>query len=199
MGRWPWDRTIHARLIDALLKLDADTIAFDVDFSSASTPEGDAALEAALKRADGGVILAALRQRPSAHSAKDELVVSRPLPSLAAHAWEATVSVVPDPDGSTRALTREELFDGHPVPSMAAQLAWVQHGAGGSFLVDYGILEPLLDHVSAIDLLEGRVDASLIAGRKVLVGATAVELRDFFEVPRFGPIPGPALQARGRG
>jgi len=195
LGRWPWSRTIHARLIDALLKLDADTIAFDVDFSSASTPEGDAALEAALKRAEGGVILAALRQRPSAHSAKDELVASRPLPSLAAHAWEATVSVVPDPDGSIRAVTREELFGGHPVPSMAALLASVQDGARGSFLVDYGILEPLLDHVSAIDLLEGRVDRSVIAGRKVLVGATAVELRDFFEVPRFGPIPGPALQA----
>jgi diguanylate cyclase (GGDEF)-like protein len=195
LGRWPWGRAVHARLIDALLKLDADTIAFDVDFSSPSSPEGDAALEAALKRAEGGVILAALRQRPSAHSARDELVASRPLPSLAAHAWEATVSVVPDPDGSIRALTREELFGVTPMPSMAALLASTQDGARGAFLVDYGILEPLLDHVSAIDLLQGRVDKAVIAGRKVLIGATAVELRDFFQVPRFGPVPGPTLQA----
>jgi diguanylate cyclase (GGDEF)-like protein len=44
-------------------------------------------------------------------------------------------------------------------------------------------------------VLQGRVDPQRIAGKKVIVGAQAVELRDFFTVPVAGTISGAMLQA----
>src|SRR3712207_8067314 len=38
--------------------------------------------------------------------------------------------------------------------------------------------------VSAIDLLRGAVPRDRIAGRRIIIGATAIELRDFFPVDR---------------
>jgi CHASE2 domain-containing sensor protein len=46
IGRWPLPRRLYGDAIDRLVGLGAAEIAFDVDFSAASTPEDDAALEA---------------------------------------------------------------------------------------------------------------------------------------------------------
>ncbi|MCS6758210.1 MAG: hypothetical protein MO852_03215 [Candidatus Devosia euplotis] len=35
-------------------------------------------------------------------------------------------------------------------------------------------------------MLDGTVDPAVLAGKQVLIGASAIELRDFFRVPRFG-------------
>ncbi len=48
-----------------------------------------------------------------------------------------------------------------------------------------------------IDVIDGEVDASRVAGKKVIVGASAAELRDFFNVPVYGSISGSLLQALG--
>src|SRR5690606_27051089 len=48
---------------------------------------------------------------------------------------------------------------------------------------------------SFIDLLSGRFDPAAIAGKRVLVGATAVELGDWISVPRHWALPRPIVQA----
>ena len=63
LGVWPWPREVHARLLDALLALGATQVAFDVDFSSRSTAPQDDQLAAALERADGKVLLAAMPEK----------------------------------------------------------------------------------------------------------------------------------------
>src|SRR4051795_9195572 len=55
-GRWPWPRHVHADIIDRLVQSNAAQIALDVDFSSPSAPEEDAALKGALVRAGVSVI-----------------------------------------------------------------------------------------------------------------------------------------------
>ena len=62
IGRWPLPRRLYGDAIDRLVGLGAAEIAFDIDFSAASTPEDDAAMEAALARAGDSVILAAFDQ-----------------------------------------------------------------------------------------------------------------------------------------
>src|SRR5256885_2187619 len=54
--RWPWDRTVHARLIDQLHHDGAAWIGYDVTFSVPSSPHSDAVLARSIKRA-GNVIL----------------------------------------------------------------------------------------------------------------------------------------------
>lgn len=58
VGVWPWPRQEHGEILDKLLALGARDVAFDIDFSSRSTEDGDAALEAALERAGGFTYLA---------------------------------------------------------------------------------------------------------------------------------------------
>lgn len=53
VGVWPWPRQVYAELLDRLMALGAADVAFDIDFSARSTPEGDAALAAALEAAGG--------------------------------------------------------------------------------------------------------------------------------------------------
>ncbi|MDP3316834.1 MAG: CHASE2 domain-containing protein, partial [Devosia sp.] len=51
VGVWPWPRQQHGEILDKLMALGAADVAFDIDFSSRSTDDGDAAFEAALARA----------------------------------------------------------------------------------------------------------------------------------------------------
>lgn len=55
--RWPWSRSLHARLVDRLAASGAAVIAFDVVFSEPGTPAEDAAMAEAIRRA-GNVVLA---------------------------------------------------------------------------------------------------------------------------------------------
>lgn len=56
--RWPWPRSLHARLIDALKQAGAAVIVFDVVFEFPTEKAEDEALAQAIKRA-GNVVLAA--------------------------------------------------------------------------------------------------------------------------------------------
>lgn len=196
VGVWPWSRSVHAAIVDKLRLLQAADIAFDVDFSSPSLSEGDTEFEAALKRADGSVMLAALQQAAVLGSGKGATVVaSRPLDRFAANAWEGSVDLWPDPDGRIRRFSRGEMFGTTLLPSLAALLGAVPEVTNGRFTIDYGIDAGRLRHVSVGAVLDGTVDPSLIKGRSVIVGASALELRDFFQAPRFGSMAGSVVQA----
>ena len=56
--QWPWPRSMHAALIDRLKEEGAKVIALDVLFLEPSSPQADAALAEAIRRA-GNVVLAA--------------------------------------------------------------------------------------------------------------------------------------------
>ena len=196
LGTWPWSRATHAAIVDRLTELGAAEIAFDVDFSSPSHDgDGDAAFAKALQRADDSVILAALQQEVRTGTGASVLMESRPLPAFAAHSWEASVNLRPDRDGKVRELRRGQRFGSTTLPSLSALVATESGRLDGAFRIDYGIDYGQLSHVSVSDLLHGALDASLVRDRKVIVGASAVELRDIFQVPRFGFIAGSAVQA----
>lgn len=58
LGTWPWDRSIHARMITLLKKFGVSVIAWDIMFSRPSAGTGDAQLIEAMKNA-GNVVLPA--------------------------------------------------------------------------------------------------------------------------------------------
>ena len=197
VGTWPWPRRIHAALVDALTASGVDQIAFDVDFSSPSTDEQDRILEDALRRAGGTVVLAAFRQKLSGDPADRRMIDNRPLPRFADNAWSGTVNVFADRDGIVRKVSTGHLVAGEPTLSMPMLLANGAAELGREFLIDFGIRAPAIDRLSAIDVLDKKVDGRRLAGKKVILGASAIELRDFFHVPVFGIIPGPLVQALG--
>jgi len=197
IGKWPWPRSIHADLIRRLTALGAGEIAFDIDFSTTQNPADDDAFAAALADAGGGVILASFAQAASGRLGDTTLTYNVPIEPFLTNAWTATVNVRPDPDGKIRSLGFGQTIAGTPTQSLSATLAGYAALASGSFPVDFSIRARTIEHVSAIDVLRGSVDKDLIEGKKLIVGATAVELRDLFQVPVYGVVSGTLLQALG--
>lgn len=192
INRWPWPRSEHARIVAALADAGARSIAFDVDFSSYSTPKEDLALANALKRAGGSVILPTFRQVGSTRSI--EMVESLPIPMLRDHSFLGAVSILPDDDGYIRRVPMGIVTSGTPRPSLSAILAGRDGSAFTDFKIDFAIDPDSIPKHSFIDVARGGM-ASGLAGKDVLIGATAVEMGDRYAVPRQGVIPGVIIQA----
>ena len=190
---WPWPRGTHAAAIDRLRESGARLVAFDSDFSSESSPAEDEKLAAALKRADGSVILPAIRQLEG--SGSSEYIDSIPAKPFENQAFLAAVNVVPDRDGYVRSMLLGLDIKGTPRPSLAAMVAEGGAQIGREFEIDYAIEPNSIPRHSFVDLVEGRVPRSALAGKRIIVGATAVELGDRYAVPRHGVIPGVVIQA----
>lgn len=192
IGVWPWPRSLHASLLDRLMEAGADEVAFDIDFSSASDLFDDALFTAALERAGGYAWLAAFAQA-NVHRA---MAFSRPLPEFASAAGPVLVNVLLDPmTGRARSLPTFASDEYGTIPALAVQLIRPSIELPDILQVDFSIDMSGIPRFSYTDVLYGRVDPAALAGRKIVIGASAIELRDFFTVPRFGVIPGPLLQA----
>ena len=195
IGVWPWPRRVHADLIDVLTLAGAADIAFDVDFSTPSTPEFDQAFAKALERAGGSVVLPTFEQRVRAGDAQ-ALYVNRPLPNFAKHAWPAVVNVSTETDGIVRRYPYGKTLDGSFLPSMGAVVTGRYEPARDPFWIDFSIQPLSVPVVSYRDVLNGEPSVlKLLKGKKVIVGGTALELGDRFNVPNGHTMPGVVLQA----
>lgn len=188
VGVWPWPRQIHAEILDKLLALGSAEVVFDIDFSSASTADGDAAFAGALERAGGYAFLAAFQQQ----AADGTTMVNLPIAPFAAQADAVLVNV--DGDGTGLVRSVPATLPEFGIVSVAKALAPQARLTAPTIGIDFGIELSAITRISAQDLLYGRPDPALFANKQVVVGSSAIELRDFFRVPRFGVVPGPLVQ-----
>ena len=186
VGVWPWPRRVDAELLDRLMALGASDVVFDVDFSATSNPEDDGLFAAALDRAGGFASLATFHQTTSPAGG-----INLPLPAFAKNATLVAVDVPVDARGVVHAYPHG-MVDGATIyPSAGALMSGTMKDVSSAlFDLDFGIDLDTIDRISAADLLTGPLDISRIAGKKVIIGASAAELRDLFITPRFGMIPG---------
>lgn len=194
VGVWPWPRSIYAQVIDKLGELEVAEIGVDIDFSAASIPKEDEVLSKSLEKAGGSVVLPLFVQDRSTASEDNGLAVNQPIPQFEQHAWLASVNVVPDHDGVVRRFPFGVTVDGEFIDSMPAVLSGVFGRANETININYSIDPKTIPSVSVKDLLSGNVDREVLAGKTVLIGAKAVELRDNFAVPVHGILPGAIVQ-----
>jgi diguanylate cyclase (GGDEF)-like protein/PAS domain S-box-containing protein len=194
IGVWPWPRQLHADLIGRLQRAGVGDIVFDVDFSSASNPAADKAFAEALARAGGSVVLPMFKQLTVAGN-RASTTVNRPLPQFAAHSWGAVVNVTVESDGLVRHYAFGDMFDDGFQPSVGALLAGRYEMHLAPLRIDFSISPGSIPTIAYVDVLRGG-PATLqgLKGKKVIVGATAVELGDHFSVPNGRVIAGPQLQ-----
>ena len=133
--------------------------------------------------------------RQAADNTPDGYIDSVPIPILREHALAATVSVRPDSDGDVRSAPLGEVVAGSPRPSLGAMIAGRNGTAGADFPIDFAIDPSSIPRFSFIDVRDGKVDPSRLRGKRILIGATAIELGDRYAVPRYGVIPGVVIQA----
>jgi len=193
MPFWPWPRSLHAEIIDRLQSAGADSIIFDVDFSSISSPVEDAALAAALARA-GDIVTLPVFQQPQTAAARD-MVPTAPLPDFARHVRIASANVRGDSDGIVRRMSRYETWSGAYVPTIANVAAGLESTEAGRYFIDFGIRAEKIPVASFVDVMEGKADPKLFAGKTVLIGSTALELGDNVATATGGIMPGIMVQA----
>ena len=191
IGVWPWPRRLHAELLHRLEGAGAQEVAFDVDFSTPSDPSSDEAFLKALREVGGSTVLPSFKQ-PTGGAVH----INRPLKPFSNQSWPAVVNVAVESDGLVRRYPFGEKLGDAVMPSMAVVLAGQDVNQRPPFLIDFGIRAASIPHVSYADVLRGDV-ATLdrLRDKKVIVGATALELGDRFSVPNGGIVSGPVLQA----
>lgn len=189
---WPWPRGYHADVVRTLHAAGASIIAFDVDFSARSDG-GDAEFAAAIRDA-GHVILPVFEQRSSSRADDKRFITSRPSAAFS-DAWVGGVNIFPDEDGVVRNYPAATLVDGGIQPSIATLLAEKDGLGDRSFQPDWAIDVDRIPRLSFVDVLKERVPAHALRGKRILIGATAIELGDRYAVPRYGILPGVVVQA----
>ncbi|MEX0342679.1 MAG: EAL domain-containing protein [Erythrobacter sp.] len=193
VGRWPWPRQHYARLIEQLDDAGARSIVFDIDFSSHQSLQGDTALAEAIETAEAMVVLPTFSQTATEHS--DRRLDALPIPMLRDVSNLASASVLPDADARVREMPYGTVTDGIPRPSLSAQISGVSGSAHSRFPIDFSIDPASIPRHSFISVERGEFDRSEVAGRDILIGATAIELGDRYGVPVYGVIPGVTIQA----
>ena len=191
VGVWPWSRRLHATVVDRLMEMGAAEVAFDIDFSTTSNDEEDGRFAAALEAAGGYVSLAAFRQ-PDIDGSREAF--NLPTEQFRQHASPVTVNVPVEGSGNVRSYFYGLTLGGVAYPSLASVLAQVAGPPNAAFPIDFSIDPSLIDRISVSDLLAGQVAPERVLNRQVVVGASALELRDTFVVPVHGVLAGGMVQ-----
>ena len=105
------------------------------------------------------------------------------------------MNVAVERDGLVRRYEYGDTLDGAFLPSLGALLAGEYTNRQDPYLIDFSIRADSVPSVSYMDVLRG--DPAVLAelkDKKVIVGATAIELGDHFSVPNGRVIAGSLLQ-----
>ncbi|MCB1930803.1 MAG: CHASE2 domain-containing protein [Rhodocyclaceae bacterium] len=194
LGRWPWRRAVHGRLIERLRQAGSGPVALDVIFAEPdlSDPPSDRVLVDAL-RAHGRVVL----PLPPASGSS---VVDGASMFAGDAAAVGHVHVEFDPDGIVRSVYLWEREGDRTIPQLALALLqltdpvlaarYAEHWPGdedpgrtGLFRIPFAGPPGAIERVSFVDVLQGRVAATRIAGRTVVIGAVANGMGDVVPTP----------------
>jgi CHASE2 domain-containing sensor protein/signal transduction histidine kinase len=225
LGRWPWPRSVHARLLEQLAKAKPAVVIYDVLFTEANPDDAQLARAIALSP----TYLPLLLTTPD--SAGRRVAVEPVAPLAQAAAGLGHINLEVDSDGIVRSVARFEgdaasrwpqlmvpvaqavargtlHLNGRPAqPSSGtapAQAGKAQSSAGeanegeGRFLIPFGLNAQNYPKLSFASVLAGDVPADRLRGRIVLIGVTASGLYDRFATPvsgELGPLPGIYIHA----
>jgi len=194
ISTWPWLRSRHAEAIDRLVAADAALIGVDIDFSSPSLPSEDTRLAKAITDATGRVVLPSFVQH-AAPGESAELVETNPLPALRDASLIGNANVFAPEGVARRGSVGLYLPDGRYRPTFAGLIGQQGRGVINEFDIDFSIDPSTFRRLSFVDVLTGNFDPAVVKGKRVIIGATAVELGDRVPVPRHGVIAGVDVQA----
>ncbi|HWU99197.1 MAG TPA: CHASE2 domain-containing protein [Oxalicibacterium sp.] len=212
LGRWPWERRVHADLLDILSRSKAKAIGMDIIFSEPETISDDDAYLAEAIEKNRRVVLPVLVERTSTG-----LQTTLPLsPFKTAARGLGHTHFTFDADGVVRSVFLQESLQDTAWPQFAVSIFNVGrdvqdgHVKAGSqdveklrtdgFTTGHYAPDSLLHHhfleripfagppghfstVSYIDVLSGRIPPSFFDGKYVLIGATAAGIASMFPTP----------------
>ncbi|MCG3205024.1 MAG: hypothetical protein KCHDKBKB_01741 [Elusimicrobia bacterium] len=218
LGRWPWPRSYHAKVIDELKAAGAKSVAFDVLFTEKDEqhPESDAQL--AKSAGDSGIMTSAFFFSGSMEHhllGKDPMF---PFESLRENSYLGFVNFIPDRDGVSRrghlfSIVGDEVYPSLPVAALAAaqkvtfqdllpSLPVVVSNnpllAENQLFINYAYSphEESYKTYSFVDVVERKINTvQAFKDKIVFVGGTAAALFDIKAIPYVPIYPGVLIHA----
>ncbi|WP_434110990.1 CHASE2 domain-containing protein [Paraburkholderia caffeinilytica] len=218
LGRWPWPRSVHARLLEQVAKAKPAAVIYDVLFTEANPEDAQLARAIALSP----TYLPMLLTPPD--SAGQRVAVEPVAPLARAAAGLGHINLEVDSDGIVRSVARFEGDANSRWPQLMVPVAQaIERGAlqlsGGPrrqpsgraatqssdndegedrFLIPFGLNAQNYTKLSFASVLAGDAPTDKLRGRIVLIGVTASGLYDRFATPvsgELGPLPGVYIHA----
>lgn len=210
--RWPWPRSVHARLLDSVGKGRPRAVVFDILFPEPTRdrPREDRLLAEAMRRL-GKVFLAAVIKEMETVSAGvrvRSVRVDRPIPLLREQAaGEGDINVLKGSDGFVREADVVRSHQGQDVPALAKA---VYDGLAGDLravplppetrriLINFRGPRGTFPTFPYYQAVTGELPSELFQGKIVLVGASAQTLQDLHLAPfttAGNPLPGTEILA----
>lgn len=213
LGRYPWNRTEYANIINRLSTIGAKAILFDAFFPEPENADSDRQFANALKHA-GNVILATNFEFDANFNIQGQ---TGSIPELErAAAGLGHINFLPDNDGVNRrnlliikdkngitpslglqaamfALGESKLVQSpfsvtlgnHTIPTSANNAMWI------NFMGPPGVYP----RYSFVDVAKGRINPALLKGKILFIGATALGVYDMRVTPFHGNTPGVEVHA----
>jgi adenylate cyclase len=205
LGRFPWPREVHARLVDRLTKAGAAAVAFDILFSEVDRdhPDGDVALGESARRSGRVALVGAYKGRegPGRY-----IKFQGPIDVIRRGVRVGFVNVAPERDGILRRVPlwnddeRESqagslslhalaVARGRTLEEMIGTYAGAASDESHEMTLNFLGDEPF-PFLSYQDVLAGKVPAGRIKDKIVLVGGTALGAFDHYPFPNRNYAPG---------
>ncbi len=182
IGRWPWDRSVHAQLLQKL-RNHAKIVAFDISFFEPS-PD-DTEFRAAIDETDNTILVV---EYTSFSFADGQLYGDEILkPVVKASYYAGFANIFTDDDGIVRSfpphISGIENYDSFSVAVSEKFLGTDTGIQADKVLINYAGPPGSFAYYSYSDVLNDRTDLSVFDGKIVLIGATAPDLRDTHLTP----------------
>lgn len=183
--RWPFPRSLHGSLLDRLRKAGVDAVVYDIQFTEPTVPREDNALILAVARTtSAGIPVILATEEVDARGRTGVFGGGAVLARIGARAANSTFE--PDPGG----VWRRELGQAGGLETLAVatveerdrrEVDTAGFPADGA-LIDFFGSPGTIPTYSFSDVVEGKVGRAELAGKTVVVGATAPSLQDVHAV-----------------
>jgi EAL domain-containing protein (putative c-di-GMP-specific phosphodiesterase class I)/CHASE2 domain-containing sensor protein len=188
-GGFGYSRKVDAAFVDRLFALGAKRVFFDKVYADTTTPEGDEAFLAALRRHRGRVFLGVASPKLENGTPVETL----PHPIFRQAAQVRSLNGLSTPFTLSANLTLADRFSAYGdqlIPSLSAALAERTPSAPGHYRPDWSIRIKSIPSFSFVDVVTGKVTAADVAGKDIVVGWTAQSFQDWHNVLSQGQNPG---------
>lgn len=202
LGRWPWNRGIHAQAIENLLSAHPRVVGMDVLFTeSSSDPVQDKALQKTISNEN--VVLAGYVSMQNTGPDRIRPFYLKPLNLFSNPSGH--INVYPDNDGILRRAITDIKFTGNSIPSFDMQV--LKHGNiaaplpkrisnTGEIFIKYSKEPNTIPQISFLQVYNNQFNPEAVANKIVLVGSTTVGIQDQYYTPVGGPMYGVEFHAQ---
>lgn len=209
LGRWPWPRSVHGRLVDLLTKYGAKAIVFDVLFTEADKdrPHADRYLGTVARKSDN-VVFGCFFSRMDIEGNPVEML--SPVKPIGRGVREGFVNITPELDGICRKVPLFKTYEEKNIMSLSLQgLSVFLNKPPEDILRDRGVRlddfnEMVVNYAGGYEVfpyfsyhsvLNEKIDKNEFKDKIVLVGGTATGLFDIKAVPFVPVFPGVEIHA----